>query len=163
MFVDDDDNVYLYEETSNLWPIRVVELDADNYYIPIGDQKDLFTLHPDAHGWERFGQDHKSDLAPYTEGPWMVKHDSIYYLEYGAPGTQWNIYADGVYTSKNPLGPFEYAPYNPISYRPGGFLKGAGHGSTVKDINENYWHYLTMAISVNYKFERRIGMYPGRI
>ncbi|WP_338357762.1 family 43 glycosylhydrolase [Yeosuana marina] len=161
LFVDDDGKVYLYEESSNLWPIRVVELDADNYYIPKGDEKDLFTLHPDAHGWERFGQDHRSDLAPYIEGPWMVKHDSIYYLEYGAPGTQWNVYADGVYTSKSPLGPFEYAPYNPISYKPGGFLKGAGHGSTVKDNNGNYWHYSTMAISVNYKFERRIGMYPA--
>jgi len=121
----------------------------------------LFNLKPERHGWERFGQDHKSDIEPYIEGPWMVKHKDTYYLEYGAPGTQWNVYADGVYTSKSPLGPFEYAPYNPISYKPGGFLKGSGHGSTVKDNNGNYWHYATMAISVNYKFERRIGMYPA--
>ncbi|GJM63135.1 hypothetical protein PEDI_36870 [Persicobacter diffluens] len=59
------------------------------------------------------------------------------------------------------MGPFEYAPYNPISYKPSGFLKGSGHGSTVKDNRGNYWHYSTMAISVNYKFERRIGMYPA--
>lgn len=161
LFVDDDGKVYLYEESSNKWPIRVVELDAENYYVPMGAQKDLFTLHPEKHGWERFGQDHKSDLAPFIEGPWMVKHNDIYYLEYGAPGTQWNVYADGVYTSKSPLGPFEYAPYNPISYKPGGFLKGSGHGSTVKDNNNNLWHYSTMAISVNFKFERRIGMYPA--
>lgn len=161
LFVDDDGKVYLYEESSNLWPIRVVELDTENYYVPIGDQKDLFTLQPDNHGWERFGQDHDSNLAPFIEGPWMVKHNGIYYLEYGAPGTQWNVYADGVYTSKSPLGPFEYAPYNPISYKPGGFLKGSGHGSTVMDNHGNYWHYSTMAISVNYKFERRIGMYPA--
>ncbi|MGZ0015972.1 family 43 glycosylhydrolase [Yeosuana sp. AK3] len=161
LFVDDDGKVYLYEESSNVWPIRVVELDAENYYVPIGDQKDLFTLQPEKHGWERFGQDHDSNLAPFIEGPWMVKHNGIYYLEYGAPGTQWNVYADGVYTSKSPLGPFEYAPYNPISYKPGGFLKGSGHGSTVKDNNGNYWHFSTMAISVNYKFERRIGMYPA--
>ena len=127
----------------------------------MGDEKDLFNLHPDKHGWERFGQDHRSDIAPYLEGPWMVKHNGTYYLEYGAPGTQWNVYADGVYTSDNPFGPFKYAPYNPISYKPGGFLKGSGHGSTVQDNNGNYWHYSTMAISVNYKFERRIGMYPA--
>lgn len=161
LFVDDDGRVYLYEESSNEWPIRVVELDADNYYVPMGSQKNLFNLHPDKYGWERFGQDHKSDIKPYLEGPWMVKHGETYYLEYGAPGTQWNIYADGVYTSKSPFGPFEYAPYNPISYKPGGFLKGAGHGSTVQDNKGNYWHYSTMAISVNYKFERRIGMYPA--
>ncbi|QDH78536.1 family 43 glycosylhydrolase [Echinicola soli] len=161
LFVDDDGKVYLYEESSNKWPIRVVELDPDNYYVPKGEEKDLFNLEPEKHGWERFGQDHKSDLKPFIEGPWMVKHDGKYYLEYGAPGTQWNVYADGVYTSDSPLGPFTYAPYNPIAYKPGGFLKGSGHGSTVQDNNGNYWHYSTMAISVNYKFERRIGMYPA--
>lgn len=161
LFVDDDNRVYLYEESSNRWPIRGVELDPDNYFVPKGEQQDLFKLDPDHHGWERFGQDHKSDLDPYIEGPWMVKHDGKYYLEYGAPGTQWNVYADGVYVSDSPLGPFEYAAYNPISYKPGGFLKGSGHGSTVKDKQGNYWHYATMAISVNYKFERRIGMYPA--
>ena len=161
LFVDDDGKVYLYEESSNKWPIRGIELDSKNYYIPIGEQTDLFNLIPEEHGWERFGQDHKSDLKPFIEGPWMVKHKDTYYLEYGAPGTQWNVYADGVYTSKNPLGPFEYSPYNPISYKPGGFLKGSGHGSTVRDNNGNYWHYTTMAISVNYKFERRLGMYPA--
>lgn len=161
IFVDDDNSVYLYEESSNKWPIHGVELDTANYFIPKGEQKDLFNLQPKQHGWERFGQDHKSDIKPFIEGPWMVKHNDTYYLEYGAPGTQWNVYADGVYTSKSPLGPFTYAPYNPISYKPGGFLKGSGHGSTVQDNNGNYWHYSTMAISVNFKFERRLGMYPA--
>ncbi|MCK7590673.1 family 43 glycosylhydrolase [Subsaxibacter sp. CAU 1640] len=161
LFVDDDGKVYLYEESSNKWPLRVVELDPDNYFVPIGEEKDLFNLDPEKHGWERFGQDHTSDLKPFIEGPWMMKHNGTYYLEYGAPGTQWNVYADGVYTSKSPFGPFEYAPYNPISYKPGGFLKGSGHGSTVKDNNGNYWHFSTMAISVNFKFERRLGMYPA--
>ncbi|MCB0629419.1 MAG: family 43 glycosylhydrolase [Saprospiraceae bacterium] len=161
LFVDDDGKVYLFEESSNVWPIRGVELDAENYYVPVGEEKDLLYLHPDEHGWERFGQDHRSEIKPFIEGPWMMKHDGIYYLEYGAPGTQWNVYADGVYTSNHPLGPFEYAPYNPISYKPGGFLKGSGHGSTVKDNNGNYWHFSTMAISVNYKFERRLGMYAA--
>ncbi|MEQ8703805.1 MAG: family 43 glycosylhydrolase [Phaeodactylibacter sp.] len=161
LFVDDDGRVYLYEESSNKWPIHGIELDPNNWYVPIGEQVDLFNLDPEKHGWERFGQDHKSDLKPFIEGPWMMKHGDTYYLEYGAPGTQWNVYADGVYTSKSPLGPFEYAPYNPISYKPGGFLKGSGHGSTVQDNNGNYWHFATMAISVNFKFERRIGMYPA--
>lgn len=161
LFVDDDGKVYLYEESSNKFPIHGIELDANNWYVPIGEQVELFNLNPDKHGWERFGQDHNSDIDPFIEGPWMMKHGDTYYLEYGAPGTQWNVYADGVYTSKSPLGPFEYAPYNPISYKPGGFLKGSGHGSTVRDNDGNYWHYATMAISVNYKFERRIGMYPA--
>lgn len=161
LFVDTDGRVYLYEESSNRWPIRGVELDPENYYIPKGEQVDLFRLDPDNHGWERFGQDHRSDVAPFIEGPWMVKHNDTYYLMYGAPGTQWNVYADGVYTADNPLGPFTYAPYNPVAYKPGGFLNGSGHGSAVKDNRGNHWHFSTMAISVNYKFERRIGMYPA--
>lgn len=161
LFVDEDGKVYLYEESSNVFPIRGVELDPENHFIPKGRQVDLFNLDPEEHGWERFGQDHSSDLKPFIEGPWMVKHQGRYYLEYGAPGTQWNVYADGVYEGDGPLGPFRYAPYNPICYKPGGFLKGSGHGSTVKDKHSNYWHYATMAISVNQLFERRLGMYPA--
>lgn len=161
LFVDDDGKVYLYEESSNVNPIHGVELDPDNFYLPKGEEKDLFTLHPDEHGWERFGQNHTSDIKPYLEGPWMTRHGDKYYMEYSAPGTQWNVYGDGVYTSDSPLGPFHYAAYNPISYKPGGFLTGAGHGSTVKDNNGNFWHFASMPISVNYKFERRIGMFPA--
>lgn len=160
LFVDDDGRVYLYEESSNVHPIRVIELDPENFYVPVGEQKDLFVLDPENHGWERFGQDHTSEMKPFLEGPWMTKHGDTYYLEYSAPGTQWNVYADGVYTSNDPFGPFEYADYNPVSYKPGGYVTGAGHGSTVKDNQGNYWHFATMAISVNYKFERRIGMFP---
>ncbi|MEO1256473.1 MAG: discoidin domain-containing protein, partial [Bacteroidota bacterium] len=42
-----------------------------------------------------------------------------------------------------------------------GFLKGSGHGSTMKDKHDQYWHFATMAISVNFKFERRLGMFPA--
>ena len=31
---------------------------------------------------------YRSDVAPFIEGPWMVKHNDTYYLMYGAPGTQ---------------------------------------------------------------------------
>ncbi len=161
LFVDEDQRVYLYEESSNKWPLRAVELDGENMFIPKSEQKDLFTLDPENHGWERFGQDHKSDVTPFLEGPWMTRHGETYYLEYSAPGTQWNVYADGVYTAKDPMGPFEYAAYNPISYKPGGFLTGAGHGSTVEDNQGGFWHFASMTIGVNYKFERRIGMFPA--
>jgi len=161
LFVDDDGKVYLYEGSSNTFPLLGVELDPENCFLPKTEQVELIELDPDKNGWERFGQNHNSDIDPFIEGPWMSKNNGKYYLEYGAPGTQWNVYGDGVYVSDHPLGPFEYAPYNPISYKPGGFLNGAGHGSTVKDNKGNYWHYGTMAISVNFYFERRIGMYPA--
>ena len=98
---------------------------------------------------------------PYIEGAWMDKHDGTYYLQYAAPGTQYNTYSDGVYVSEHPLGPFRLAKNNPYSYKPGGFLPGAGHGSTMRDTRGNWWHTATMRISVNHDFERRVGIWPA--
>ena len=98
---------------------------------------------------------------PYIEGAWMTKHEGKYYLQYASPGTQFNIYNDGVYISESPLGPFTICPNNPFSYSPGGFCPGAGHGSTMKDKNGNWWHTSTMRISVNHDFERRVGIWPA--
>lgn len=98
---------------------------------------------------------------PYIEGAWITKHDGKYYLQYAAPGTQFNIYNDGVYMSEQPLGPFHICKNNPYSYSPGGFCPGAGHGSTMEDASGNWWHTSTMRISVNHDFERRVGIWPA--
>ena len=98
---------------------------------------------------------------PYIEGVFMTKHDGKYYLQYACPGTQYNTYADGVYVGDCPLGPFTLQKSNPCSSKPGGFITGAGHGSTIADTYGNYWHASTMRISVNHDFERRIGLFPA--
>ncbi|MDY4880097.1 MAG: family 43 glycosylhydrolase [Gemmiger sp.] len=98
---------------------------------------------------------------PYIEGAWMDKHCGKYYLQYAAPGTQYNTYSDGVYVGEGPLGPFRLAENNPYSYKPGGFLPGAGHGSTMRDKNGGFWHTATMRISVNHDFERRVGLWSA--
>ena len=98
---------------------------------------------------------------PYIEGAWMDKHCGKYYLQYAAPGTQYNTYSDGVYVGESPLGPFRLAENNPYSHKPGGFLPGAGHGSTMQDEQGNWWHTATMRISVNHDFERRVGLWPA--
>lgn len=98
---------------------------------------------------------------PFIEGPWMDKHNGKYYLQYACPGAEYNVYADGVYVSDFPLGPFELAKNNPFSYHPGGYMPGAGHGSTMQDRENNLWHTSTMRISVNHQFERRVGIWPA--
>lgn len=98
---------------------------------------------------------------PYIEGVWMDKYEGKYYLQYACPGTQYNIYADGVYIGDAPLGPFVLAENNPYSYKPGGFMPGAGHGSTMWDKEGNLWHTATMRISKNHDFERRVGIWPA--
>ena len=102
--------------------------------------------------------DYISDRG-YVEGAWTNKHNGRYYLQYGTPGAQFNTYADGVYVSENPLGSFTLARNNPFSYKPGGFLPGAGHGSTMEDGDGDLWRISTMRISVNHVFERRIGLW----
>ena len=98
---------------------------------------------------------------PYIEGAWMNKYHGKYYLQYAATGTQYNVYNDSVYVGDSPLGPFEPAKNNPCSYKPGGFMTGAGHGSTLKDKEGRYWHTSTMRISKNADMERRIGIWKA--
>lgn len=98
---------------------------------------------------------------PFIEGAWMSKHNGKYYLQYACPGAEYNVYADGVYVSDSPLGPFKIAENNPFSYHPGGYMPGAGHGSTMEDYAGNQWHTSTMRISVNHQFERRVGIWPA--
>ncbi len=164
LFYDDDlDKWYMYWGSSNVYPLFGAELDKRKRltYKDPKDYRAMIYLEPDKHGWERFGRDHRSDIRPFTEGAWMTKHNKKYYLQYGAPGTEYNVYANGTYVGDHPLGPFTYAPNNPISYKPGGFVTGAGHGNTFQDNYGNYWNTGTPWIAVNWNFERRVAMFPA--
>ena len=161
LFIDDDGQGYMYWGSSNKFPVRAKTLDRNKLFKPSDKTYELFNLDPEKHGWERFGENHSDTiLGGYIEGPWMTKYKHKYYLQYAAPGTEFNVYGDGVYTSDSPLGPFKYAPNNPISYKPGGFVNGAGHGSTVQGPADRLWHFTTMAVAINIGWERRIGMFP---
>jgi hypothetical protein len=169
LFLDDDGKWYLYWNSSNVYPLYGLEIEfKDGKLIYKGPAKEMFRLHPDQHGWERFGQDHSGGLpdgtpiAPFMEGAWMTKVGGTYYLQYGAPGTEYNAYANGTYTSKSPLGPWTYAPWNPVAYKPGGFVEGAGHGSTFEDNHGNWWNTGTPWLGANWTFERRINLFPTR-
>jgi xylan 1,4-beta-xylosidase len=162
LFYDEETNRwYNYFGSSNVFPVYGIELDKSKQLSYKGFPQKLIYLHPDQHGWERFGQDHRDTIKPFIEGAWMNKYNGKYYLQYGAPGTEYNVYANGVYVGDDPLGPFTYAPYNPVSYKAGGFVKGAGHGNTFKDVYGNYWNTGTPWLAVNWNFERRIAMFPA--
>jgi xylan 1,4-beta-xylosidase len=163
LFHDNDtDRWFMYWGSSNVYPIFGTELDkAKNLtYKDKNDYRGLIFLNPYEHGWERFGPNHEDKIKPFTEGAWMTKHNGKYYLQYGAPGTEYNVYGNGTYVGDDPLGPFSYAPYNPISYRPGGYMTGTGHGNTFKDNFGNYWNTGTPWLAINWPMERRISMFP---
>ncbi len=162
IFYDSDLNKwYMYFGSSNVYPIYGVELNHAKGLSYVSRPQGLISLHPDIHGWERFGKNHMDPRKPFIEGAWMTKYHGKYYLQYAAPGTEFNVYANGTYIGDHPLGPFTYAPYNPISYKPGGFMTGAGHGNTFQDKYGNYWNTGTPWIAVNWNFERRISMFPA--
>lgn len=160
LFIDDDGQGFIYWGSSNKFPIRVRKLDRNRRFRPDETVHELFGLSPELHGWERFGEDHRDTIPGYIEGPWMNKIGDTYYLQYAAPGTEFNVYGDGAYTATSPLGPFTYMPNNPFSYKPGGFVNGAGHGSTVRGPGDVLWHFASMAVNVNVGWERRIGAFP---
>ena len=171
LFQDDDGRIYLYWGCDARVPIQGIELDRTTYE-PIGTPDALIASSTEARGWERNGEDHdpkqNSLLSkvifggkPMIEGAWMTKHGDTYYLQYAAPATELNTYADGYYTGPGPLGPFTYAPDSPFSAKPGGFVTGAGHGSTFQDTHGNWWHTATVRVSVNQTYERRVGLFPA--
>ncbi len=157
----DTDEVYLYYGSSNMYPLYGVKLNRKTFQ-PEGEPIPVVALNDFEHGWERFGEyNDNTFLQPFLEGAYMTKHNGKYYLQYAGPGTEFSGYADGVYVGEKPLGPFEYQPHNPFSYKPGGFARGAGHGGTYQDANGKYWHVSTIGISVKNNFERRLGIWPA--
>ncbi len=46
----------------------------------------------------------------------MKKVGDRYYLQYAAPDTEYKVYTTGTYIGSSPLGPFQYAAYNPVGY-----------------------------------------------
>ncbi len=159
-FTDDDGKLYMYNGSSNRYPLYGIELNRKTMQ-PVGTRKEMYFLEDWRYGWQRFGEHMDNTfLDPFIEGAWMTKHNSKYYLQYGAPGTEFSGYADGVVVGDHPLGPFT-PQSDPLSFKPGGFARGAGHGSTFKDNKKNWWLVSTISIAVKNNFERRLGIWPA--
>ena len=150
MFYDDDGRCYMYWGWSQILPFQVVELDPENGFKEKGKPVTLFFGDYKSHGFERrrpedvlwsiFSyRDYLPEENPWIEGPWMVKHNGKYYLQYAAIGLEFTTYSHGVYVADNPKGPFKYSPNNPLTYKTTGFVVGTGHGSTFHDKNGQLW------------------------
>lgn len=162
-FTDDDGRFYMYNGSSNTYPTLGVELDRKTFQ-PIGTRMPMYMLEDWRYGWQRFGEHMDNTfLDPFIEGSWMTKHNGKYYFQYGAPGTEFSGYADGVVMASKPLfdGVQTFAQSDPLSMKLGGFARGAGHGATFQDNSGNYWHVSTIMLSVKNNFERRIGIWPA--
>ena len=156
IFIDDDNKPYLYYPGRGVSGIYVVELDPDDLSTFAGPVKHLFRFNGD-HIWERYGEMNEYPDVAWVEGPWMQKHNGTYYLQYSASGTQWKTYAEGYYTARSPMGPFTYAPNNPLLRKTEGLVTGPAHGSIVEGPDGQLWQFYTIVLS-NPPGGRRIGM-----
>jgi hypothetical protein len=156
-FVDDDGRVYMYYSGRHADGIYGVELNPKDLTSFLGEPKHFWRFDP-SHEWERYGDNHEGTALSWIEAPWMTKHNGTYYLQYSAPGTEWKTYAVGVYTSKHPLGPFTYAPRNPILIHKDGLINGTGHHTVVEGPDGNLWTIYTILYRNWGVFDRRIGM-----
>lgn len=158
-FYVEGDNLYMYYGCSPVDPIHAQVLDL-NTLEARSEVIDCLNSDKDNHGWERTGEQNELLRRPYVEGAWMTEHAGKYYLQYAAPGTEWKSYADGVYVGDSPMGPFRYMENNPVSYKPAGFMGGAGHGCMFSAAGQ-WWKAATNSISVRHMFERRLSFYPS--
>ena len=96
-----------------------------------------------------------------VKGSWINKYNGKYYYQCAEINKEFNTYNDVVYVSDSPTGPFTYAANNPFSYRPHGFLSGAGNGSTFADKYGNWWHVATVKVPTNQKAQSRLALFPA--
>ena len=153
--VDDDGQPYLFWPGRGISGIYGVRLDPKDLTRFAEKPTHLFGFNP-MHAWERYGEKNEYPGVAWIEGPWIIKRNGIYYLEYSASGTQWKTYAEGYYTATSPLGPYTYAPNNPLLRKTEGLVTGTAHGSIVK-YKDEWWQFYTIVLS-NPPGGRRIGM-----
>ena len=103
IFIDDDGRRYFYYVNwDTVYGIYGVELDENME--PIEGTTKLL-IYP-TEDWETGDN--------ITEGPFMLKHNGLYYLTYSGNGYEHVRYAVGYAVSESPLGPFEKYEHNPI-------------------------------------------------
>lgn len=161
IFADTDGRVFCYYGCSNNDGVMARELDPKNLLEPIGVPVVCKKLNPLRKAQKKLKNNSPKTSSISAKGSWMNKHNGKYYYQCAEPSGELNTYADFVYVSDNPLGPFTFAANNPFSYRPDGFLSGAANGSTFTDKFGNWWHIATTTAPGNQKSPSRLGLFPS--
>ncbi len=171
IFIDDDGRVYMYFGWSQLLSFQVVELDPNNGFKEKGEPVICFFGNYKEHGFERRRAedvifpyfDHRPyfpEEYPWIEGPWMIKHNGKYYLQYAAIGLEFLSYSHGVYVADSPMGPFKYSEHNPLTFKTTGFAVGGGHGSTFHDKNGKLWTICMIPSFFGGRGSSELALYP---
>ncbi|MGE5448869.1 MAG: carbohydrate-binding protein, partial [Bacteroidales bacterium] len=100
VFIDDDNQAYLYWGNPNLWHVKLNE-DMISYNQELSIVKE--DLKDDNFGYRAKKIDNRT--AAYEEGPWLYKRNSLYYLLYPAGGVPEHL---AYSTAKSVTGPWTY-------------------------------------------------------
>lgn len=120
IFVDDDGRRYLYYVSwDGLYGIYGVELNENMQ--PIPETTTLLIQATDP--WEQ-------TEGSVAEGPYMLKHNGLYYLTYSGSGYTGIYYAVGYAVADSPLGTYTKYEHNPILVG-NSQIHGVGHHSIV--------------------------------
>lgn len=161
IFADTDGRIYCYYGCSNNDGVMVRELDANNQFNPIGVAEVCRKANSLKDNRKKPKANSEITGSYNVKGSWMNKYNGKYYYQCAERNNELNNYSDAVYVSDHPMGPFTFAANNPFSYRPNGFVCGAGNGSTFADKYGNWWHVATLTASKNLKSQSWIGLFPA--
>jgi len=144
VFVDEDGSIYMYHTCSAPFGSIAVSRMADPVTMS-GTWQRLFS--PGIINWEGF----------LVEGPWMIKHDGVYYLMYSGNQTIYPFYAIGYATADEPLGPFTKYENNPILGVDWAHdFWGPGHNSVVNDADGRMWMFYHTKVAPQTGWEREV-------
>ena len=126
-FEDEDGKLYLY----------YVDL-VGGFKIKVQPMSDPLTMkgkakvliHP-TEAWEKSN-------GEVTEGPYVIKHNGLYYLMFSGTGADSPNYGLGYATSKSPMGPFKKYAGNPFVHRTDKIF-GPGHHCVVEGSDKKLW------------------------
>lgn len=161
IFADTDGRVYCYYGCTNNDGVMSRELDPNNLLKPIGVPVVCRLINPLKKGGKKPKSNSDKIVSTYAKGSWMNKYNGKYYYQCAERNIGSNNYSDVVYVSDTPTGPFKFAANNPFSFRPDGFICGAGSGATFTDKYGNWWHIATISDPENHEIQSRLGLFPA--
>lgn len=148
LFRDDDGSLYLYYVRIGN-PFRIFVQPMSDPLTMKGSPTEV--IHPTA-PWER-------RRGAVTEGPWMLKHDGLYYLMYSGSGANGPEYAIGYATAGSPTGPFTKHAGNPIAKQGNGVF-GPGHHCVVQGPDGGLWMVYHQQNSTKVGWDRFLAIDP---
>lgn len=130
LYVDDDGKLFMaytcWDVPGRGSVLRMIEMESDMMHVKAGAKPIL--LFDAKQPWERL-----IDTVRINEGPFIMKHDGVYYMTYSGNAYQNPCYAVGLATATVLTGPWKKSPTNPFLVRHAG-LFGTGHHSFFKDM-----------------------------